>query len=178
MLRERSIRDHFIWINNVVLLTELYFCDIIPSMKVILLKDVKGQGKKGDVVEVSPGYARNFLLPQGAAKEASSTNLNIIKLQKEADDRKKAIEKAEAQDLVKKLKDIVIKIPLKVSESGKIFGALTTAAISDELKKAGIELDKKKIVLNEPIKMIGAYDIPIKPYAEVSGMIKIEVVGG
>ena len=147
-------------------------------MKVILLKDVKGQGKVGDVIEVSPGYARNFLLPSGAAKEASSTNLNTIKLQKEAEEKKRAIEKAEALELVKKAKDIVLKIPLKVSENGKIFGALTSAMISDELKKAGIELDKKKIVLNDPIKMVGAYSIIIKPYAEVSGSLKIEVVAG
>jgi len=146
-------------------------------MKVILLKDVKGQGKKGDVIEVSPGYARNFLLPQGAAKEASSTNLNVIKLQKEADDKKRAEDKAEALELVKRLKDIVLTIPLKVSESGKIFGALTTANIADELKKQGFDLDKKKIVLNDPIKMIGTYSVAIKPYAEVQGTLKIEVVG-
>jgi len=146
-------------------------------MKVILLKDVKGQGKAGEVIEVSPGYARNFLLPTGAAKEASSTNLNAVKLQKEADERKRAEEKAAALELVAKVKSITLKIPLKVSETGKIFGALTSAMISDELKKAGIELDKKKIVLNEPIKMVGIYDLVIKPYAEVSGALKIEVVG-
>jgi len=147
-------------------------------MKVILLKDVKGQGKAGEVIEVSPGYAKNFLLPSGAAKEASASNLNTIKLQKEADDRKRAEEKKEALELVAKVKGTVLKIAIKVSETGKIFGALTSAIISDELKKIGIDLDKKKIVLNDPIKMIGVYDLTIKPYAEVSGILRIEVVGG
>ena len=145
-------------------------------MKVILLKDVKGQGKKDEVVEVSPGYARNFLIPGGHAKEASSTNLNSIKLQKEAEVHKKNVEKQAAVDLANRLKSTAVKIPLKVSENGKIFGALTSQMIADELKKQGIELDKRKIVLNEHIKHVGHYKIQIKPYAEVSAEVGIEVI--
>lgn len=145
-------------------------------MKVILLKDVKGQGKKGDVLEVSPGYARNFLLPGGHATEASASNLNSIKLHKEAEEHRKAVEKKQALELVARLKNVTVKLPLKVSKNGKIFGALTSQMVADEFFKQGIELDKRKIILPEHIKLIGKYKIQIKPYPDVSAEVEIEVV--
>jgi len=146
-------------------------------MKVILLKDVKGQGKKGDIIEVSPGYARNFLLPGGHAQEATSANLNVANQQKAAEAHKRAVDLAAAKELAGKVKDITLKIPLKVSENGKIFGALTSQVIADELEKINIKVDRKKIVLDTPIKTVGLHKVLIKPYSEVSAELKVEVIG-
>ena len=144
-------------------------------MKVILQKDVKGQGKKGDIIEVSDGYARNFLFKNSLAIEATSSNVNSIKIAKEAQEHKRALEKAAALELSQKLKNITISIPLKVSENGKIFGALTSQHIAEALDREGIELDKRKIVLSEPIKTIGAYKVVIKLYPEVTSELNIKV---
>lgn len=146
-------------------------------MKVILIKDVKAQGKKGEVIEVSDGYAKNYLFKNNLAIEATSVNLNSLKLSKEAADHRKSVEKAEAEELAKKLNGMTITIKLKVSETGKIFGALNTQAIADALEKEGITIDKKKIVLPEPIKTVGMHTVTIKPYAEVSAKLKVSVVG-
>ena len=146
-------------------------------MKVILIKDVKAQGKKGDVVEVSDGYARNFLFKNGLAIEATSVNLNSLKISKDAAAHRKSVEKSDAEELAKKLNDMTVTIKLKVSETGKIFGALNTQSIADALEKEGITIDKKKIVLPEPIKTVGSHTVTIKPYAEVSAKLKVVVVG-
>ncbi len=146
-------------------------------MKVILIKDVKAQGKKGDVINVSDGYARNYLFKNDLAIEATSVNLNSLKISKEAADHRKSVEKAEAEELAKKINGMTVTIGMKVSETGKIFGALNTQAIADALEKEGISLDKKKIVLPEPIKTIGLHTVTIKPYAEVSAKLKVQVVG-
>ena len=146
-------------------------------MKVILIKDVKAQGKKGDVIEVSDGYARNFLFKNNLAIEATSVNLNSLKISKDAADHRKSVEKAEAQALAAKLNDMTVTIRLKVSETGKIFGALNTQSIADALLKEGIEVDKKKIVLPEPIKTVGTHTVTVKPYAEVSAKLKVIVEG-
>jgi len=145
-------------------------------MKVILLKDVKGQGKKDDVIEVSDGYARNFLIKNNLAVQASATLVNSVTLSKQAAQHRKAVEKAEAAALVAKLKDVVVTLSVKVSENGKMFGALTAQNIADELAKQGFEIDKRQIVLAQPIKSIGDYVVTIKPYAEVSGTLKVKVV--
>lgn len=145
-------------------------------MKVILVKDVKAQGKKGDVIEVSDGYAKNYLFKNDLAIEATSVNLNSLKISKEAADHRKSVEKAEAEELAKKLNNITVTIKMKVSETGKIFGALNTQAIADALEKEGIIIDKKKIVLPEPIKTVGNHTVTVKPYAEVSAKLKITVV--
>jgi len=145
-------------------------------MKVILLKDVKGQGKKDEIIEVSPGYAKNFLFPNGLAKEGTSVNLNAAKSQKAAEEYKKATEKAAALELAQKIKSMTLVIKIKVSETGKVFGSLTSQGIADELQKQGIEIDKKKIVLADPIKMVGRYKVQIKPYAEVSADLIVDVV--
>ncbi len=145
-------------------------------MKVILLKDVKAQGKSGDIIDVSDGYARNYLLPNGLAKPATATAINSIKISKEAEERRRKIEHDEAVELCKTLAGITVTVKIKTGANGKLFGALTAAAISDALKAMGYELDKKKIVLSEPIKALGRYTVQIKPFAEVSGKLNINVV--
>lgn len=144
-------------------------------MKVILLKDVKAQGKAGEVIDVSDGYARNYLFPNGLAKQATASALNAIKISKEAEERRRKIEHDEAVELCKKLAAITVTVKIKTGANGKLFGALNTAAISDALKAQGYELDKKKIVLSEPIKQLGRYTVQIKPFAEVSGKVNILV---
>lgn len=144
-------------------------------MKVILLKDVKAQGKAGEIIDVSDGYARNYLLPNGLAKQATSTAINAIKISKEAEERRRKIEHDEAVELCKKLASVTVTVKIKTGANGKLFGALNTAAISDALKAQGYELDKKKIVLSEPIKQLGRYTVQIKPFAEVSGKVNIVV---
>ncbi|MCH5162422.1 MAG: 50S ribosomal protein L9 [Clostridiales bacterium] len=144
-------------------------------MKVILLKDVKAQGKAGEVIDVSDGYARNYLLPNGLAKQATATALNSMKMSKEAEDRRRKKEHDEAVELCKKLAGVTVVVKIKTGANGKLFGALNTAAISDALKAQGYELDKKKIVLAEPIKQLGKYTVQIKPFAEVSGKVNILV---
>lgn len=144
-------------------------------MKVILLKDVKGQGKKNDVIEVSDGYGRNFLIKNGLATVATSTQVNSINISKAAEEKRKAAEKAEAIKLAKELETKTVVVEIKTGATGKLFGALNTQAISDALKKQGVELDKKKIVLSDPIKSVGEYTITVKPYAEVSAKLKVIV---
>ncbi len=145
-------------------------------MKVILIKDVKAQGKKGDVINVSDGYAKNYLFKNNLAIEATSVNLNSLKISKEAADHRKSVEKAEAIELAEKLNNMTVTIKMKVSETGKIFGALNTQAIADALEKEGLSIDKKKIVLPEPIKTVGNHTVTVKPYAEVSAKLKVTVV--
>ncbi len=144
-------------------------------MKVILLKDVKGQGKKDEIINVSDGYARNFLLKNGLAKEATSSNVNSVNIAKQAQEHRKAVEKAEALKLAEQLSKMNVVVKVKVGETGKLFGALNTQAIADALAAQGVEVDKKKIVLADPIKSVGAYEVVIKPYAEVSAKVKVTV---
>lgn len=145
-------------------------------MKVILLKDVKAQGKQGDIVEVSDGYARNFLFPNNLAKPATATALNSIKIAKEAEERRRKIEHDEAVELCKKLAGLTVTVKIKTGANGKLFGSLNTAAVSAALKAHGIDLDKKKIVISEPIKSLGRYVVTVKPFAEVSGKLNVNVV--
>lgn len=144
-------------------------------MKVILLKDVKGQGKKNDVLEVSDGYGRNFLIKNGLAALATSTQINSINISRAAEEKRKAAEKAEAVKLAAQLEKITVVVEIKTGETGKLFGALNTQAIADALGKQGITLDKKKIVLSDPIKTVGEYVITVKPYAGVSAKLKVVV---
>lgn len=144
-------------------------------MKVILLKDVKGQGKKNDVIEVSDGYGRNFLIKNGLATVATSMQVNSINISKAAEEKRKAAEKAEAIKLAKELETKTVVVEIKTGETGKLFGALNTQAIADALKKQGVDIDKKKIVLSDPIKSVGEYTITVKPYAEVSAKLKVIV---
>ena len=146
-------------------------------MKVILLDNIKGVGKKDEVINASDGYARNFLFPKKLAVEANNENMNKLKAKKQSEQYKKDVDKENAQKVAKQLDDITLTIAVKAGENGKIFGGVTSKEISEELNKQyKIVVDKKKIVLNENIKNIGSFDINIKLYEGVAGKLKIKVV--
>ena len=146
-------------------------------MKVILNADVKGKGKKGEIVNVSDGYARNFLFPKNLAKEATAQNLNAAKVAQDAAKHKKLVEKAEALALAEKLSGKTVQLKAKCGEGNRLFGAVTAAEVAEALKESmGIEVDKKKIALSGGIKELGTYDVAVKVYAEVSATIKVDVV--
>ena len=146
-------------------------------MKVIFNVDVKGQGKKGEMKEVSEGYGRNYLLPRKLAVEATPDNLNAYKLKEKAKAAQIAAEKAAALENAKALESIVVKIPAKAGAAGKLFGAVTSQEISDALKaQCGIEIEKQKIVQAEPIKTYGSYDVKCKFGYEIAGTIHVLVV--
>ncbi len=145
-------------------------------MKVILTADVKGQGKKGQIVTVSDGYARNFLFPKNLAKEATTDNLNTAKLKQEAELARIAREKAAAQELAEKLKTMVVKVQAKAGSNGRLFGSITAADISAALKKQfNIEIDRHKMTIDESIKQFGTYEVKVKLYNEVSGVLRVSV---
>ena len=146
-------------------------------MKVILKADVKGQGKKGEIINVSDGYARNFLFKNGLAAEANAAAVDSARISAEAAEHRKAVEKAAAQELKAKLDKESIAVKIKVGENGKLFGALNTQNISDALAKKGYEVDKKKIVIAEPIKSLGRYTVTVKCYAEISAKLTVVVEG-
>ena len=147
-------------------------------MKVILLKDVKGSGKKGDIVNVSDGYANNYLLKNKLAQPASAQNVNLLEAQRSSEAYKKAQALAKAKETAEALNKTEITVPVTVGANGKLFGALNTQAIADALAKAGVEVDKKKIVLDQPIKQTGTYKVAVKLHAEVSAKVTINVKGG
>lgn len=145
-------------------------------MKVILLADVKGQGKKNDVVEVSDGYAKNFLFPRKLAKAADAQSLNDIKGREEARLYRIATEKKEAQELAKRLETLVVKIPASSGSDGRLYGSITTKDISERLQADhGIAIDKRKLVLSENIKAYGKYEVEAKLYTEVVGKVYVLV---
>lgn len=147
-------------------------------MKVILLDNIKGVGKKDEVINASDGYARNYLLPKKLAVEANAENMSKLNNKKEANSYKKDLEKQAAEEIAKKLKGILLKIRVKAGENGKIFGGVTAKEISDNLKNQyQIEVDKKKIELKEQIKTLGSFSVTIKLYEGVTGTLKIEVLG-
>ncbi len=146
-------------------------------MKVILLKDVKGQGKKGQLVEASDGYARNFLLPRKLAVLATAENLNTMKQQEKARKAQEAAEKAEAEATAEKLKELTVKVAAKAGEGGRLFGAVTNKEISEALSEQfGITIAKAKLVLDEPIKACGGYQVKAKLGYEVIGTVNVMVV--
>ncbi|MGX8715205.1 MAG: 50S ribosomal protein L9 [Lachnospiraceae bacterium] len=145
-------------------------------MKVILLQDVKSLGKKGDVVNVSDGYARNYILPRKLGQEATNASLNDRKLQKEKEDRQAAKNLAEAKEKAEQLKDIVLEIPVKTGEGGKVFGSVSTKEIISAAKEQkGLELDKKKLLLDEAIKTCGMHVVKIRLHKDVIGEFKVHV---
>ena len=148
-------------------------------MKVIFNADVKGQGKKGEMKEVSTGYARNYLLPRGLASEATADNLNAFKLKEKAKAAQIAKEKAQAQEYSAKLSGIQVTIRAKAGANGKLFGAVTSQEISDALKaQFGLDIEKNKIVQADPIKSYGSYSVKAKLGYEISGNISVLVVEG
>ena len=145
-------------------------------MKVILQQDVKGQGKKGQMVNVSDGYARNFLLPKKLAVEASADNVNTMKLQEKARQAKLAEEKAQAEATAEQLKGLTVRIVAKAGTGGRLFGAVTTKEISDALKaQHNIDISKTKLVQDEPIKSFGGYELKAKLGHDVVGTVKVVV---
>ena len=145
-------------------------------MKVILLEDVRGSGKSGDVVNISDGYARNMLIPRGLAVEATPQNIKQLEKKKEAIAKKFAEDKAAALEMKKKLEEITIEVKTKAGKNGKVFGSVTSADIAEALQAQGFDVDKKKIQLDSPIKATGITDVNVKLFTEVSGKVKVNVV--
>ena len=145
-------------------------------MKVILTQDVKGKGKKGQMIEVSDGYARNFMLPRKLAIEATPDAVNTMKMNDKAKAEQMAREKAQAQEFAEKLKDITVELKAKSGNGGRLFGSITSQEVSDALKKqAGISVDKKKIVQDEPIKSFGTFSLKAKLGYEIVATITVHV---
>ncbi len=147
-------------------------------MKVILLQDVKAQGKKGDVVNVSDGYAMNFLFPKKLAKEASASALNDIKLKNEADEYRKSEDKKNALINKEKLENTTLVYKTSGGSDGRLYSAVTAKDVADKIKaELGIDIDKKKISIDDVIKTVGEYNVNIKLYPEINAKIKLVVEG-
>ncbi|MCR5789838.1 MAG: 50S ribosomal protein L9 [Lachnospiraceae bacterium] len=145
-------------------------------MKVILLQDVKTLGKKDDVVEVSDGYAKNFLFTKKLAIEANAKNLNDLKLHKANDEKVAARILEEAQKFAEELNGKTVVVRLKSGKDGKTFGSVSSKEIAEEAKNQfGMDIDKKKIQISEPIKAIGTYDVPVKLHTKVTAVLKVSV---
>ena len=144
-------------------------------MKVILLQDVKGKGKKGQMIEVSDGYARNFMLPKKMAIEATPDAINTMKMNDKATQERIAREKAAALEISKKLRAMTLVVTAKGGGAGRLFGAVTNAEIATALEKQGIKLDKRKIVLNENIKSIGTYTVTCKLGYEINAPLTVKI---
>ena len=145
-------------------------------MKVILLQDVKGKGKKGQLLEISDGYARNFLLPRKLAVEATADAMNTKKMNDKAAAEKEAKERAEALEISKKLRDTVLVVTAKGGGAGRLFGSVTNQEIAEALKaKTGIALDKRKIVIADPIKSVGTYTVQCKLGYEISAPLTVKI---
>lgn len=145
-------------------------------MKVILQQDVRGKGKRGQMIEVAEGYGRNFLLPRKLAVEATADNVNTMRMTDKANAERQAKERAEAVEISKRLRDITVTVACKGGGAGRLFGSVTSQEISDALKaQTGIVLDKRKIVITDPIKQVGEYTVKCKLGYEVSGDLKLKI---
>ena len=145
-------------------------------MKVILLQDVKGKGKKGQMIEVSDGYARNFMLPRKIAVEATADAVNTMRMNDKATQERIAREKAEAMDTAKKLRELTVVVKAKGGGAGRLFGSVTNQEIADSLKnQTGIALDKRKIVLPDPIKSVGTYTVTCKLGYEITAPLSVKI---
>lgn len=144
-------------------------------MKVIFLKDVKGQGKKGEVKNVSEGYAQNFLLPRGLVSLATDGNMKTLDNQTAAEERRKAQEKADAEALGKKLEETTVILKAKAGEGGRLFGAITSKQVAEAVQKTGIKIDKRKIELQEPIRTLGVTKVTVKLHPEVKATLSVQV---
>ncbi|MBB3130521.1 large subunit ribosomal protein L9 [Paenibacillus rhizosphaerae] len=144
-------------------------------MKVIFIKDVKGQGKKGDIKDISEGYATNFLIPRGLARVATDGNMKTLENQNAAEQKRKQQEKEEAQVLGKKLEEMTVQLKAKAGEGGRLFGAITSKQIADALSQQGIKIDKRKIELDEPIRTLGVTQMTVKLHPDVKATLKVQV---
>ncbi len=143
-------------------------------MKVVLLQDVKGQGKKDEIITVSDGYARNYLIPKKLAAEADAKILNDIKNKEAAKQRKIELEKKAAKETAEKLQGVIVKIKIQQGADGKFYGSVTNKDSAEALlEQHGIEIDKRKLVINDPIKAYGTYTVDAKIYPEISGKINV-----
>ena len=148
-------------------------------MKVILLQDVKGKGKKGQMIEVSDGYARNFMLPRKMAIEATADAINTMKMNDKATQDRIAREKAEAMEVSRKLRGMTLTVTAKGGGAGRLFGSVTNQEIADALaQEAGIKLDKRKIVIADPIKNVGTYTVTCKLGYEITAPLTVKIVEG
>ena len=144
-------------------------------MKVILLQDVKGKGKKGQMLEVSDGYARNFMLPKKLAIEATPDAINTMRMNDKATQERIAKEKAEALAISKQLREMTVVVTAKGGGAGRLFGSVTNAEIADALAKQGVKLDKRKIVIADPIKNVGTYTVTCKLGYEISAPLTVKI---
>ena len=144
-------------------------------MKVILLQDVKGKGKKGQILEVSDGYARNFMLPKKMAIEATADAINTVKMNDKATQERIAREKAEALAVSKKLREMTVTVTAKGGGNGRLFGSVTNQEIADALAKTGIKLDKRKIQINDTIKNVGTYTVTCKLGYEITAPLTVKI---
>ncbi|MEC4678231.1 MAG: 50S ribosomal protein L9 [Nitrospirota bacterium] len=145
-------------------------------MKVILKSDVERLGRMGDLVEVKAGYARNFLLPQSLAALATNKNVKMLAHEKRIIDAKIKKVRLSAEDVAQKVASLSLSIPAQVGEEGKLFGSVVSKDIADAMLAAGMEIDKRKILLDKPIKALGVFQIPVKIHHDVSASVKVEVV--
>ena len=145
-------------------------------MRVLLKQDVSKIGKKGELLEVKEGYARNFLIPNGLAVEASGGALKQIEEEKKSQDRKKAKEKEEARALADRIQGVSIVLKHKAGEEGRLFGSITSAEIAEALKQKGFDIDKKKIVLDDPIRLVGEYSVKVKIHHDVTAEVPVNVL--
>ena len=147
-------------------------------MKVILLADIKGVGKKDDIINANDGYARNYLFPKKLAVEANKGNMTNLDSKKSSEKHRKNLELAHAKEQAEKIKDITLKLQVKAGENGKIFGSITSKEISENLKKEyNLDIDKKKVNLKEPIKVLGKKTVEIRLYEGVIANLNIDVIG-
>ncbi len=144
-------------------------------MKVLLLQDVKGQGKKGEIINVSDGYANNFLLKKGLGTIATADTINSVAIKNKAIERQKAEEKQKAMDDANKLKGQEIRITASKGSQGKMYGSITNKEIAEELNKLGYAVDKKQVVMKDPIRATGRYSVTVKMYAEISAAVTVIV---
>lgn len=145
-------------------------------MKVLLKQDVPKIGKKGELLEVKEGYARNFLIPNGLAVEATGGTLKQLDEEKKALERRKAKEKEEAQALAAKIKGVTVTLKHKAGEEGRLFGSITSSEVAEALKQKGFEIDKKQVLVDDPIRLVGKYDVKVKLHAEVTASLHVEVM--
>ena len=144
-------------------------------MKVILLQDIRGKGKKGQMLEVSDGYARNYMLPRKLAIEATPDAINTMRMNDKAAQERIAREKAEAMEISKKLREMTVTVTAKGGGAGRLFGSVTNQEIADALAKTGIKLDKRKITIAEPIKNVGTYTVTCKLGYEISAPLTVKI---
>ncbi len=154
--------------------TRLKFLEVF--MEVILRQDIDGLGLEGDIVNVAKGYARNYLIPKGRAVEASPQNIKDLELLQKKIEVRKSKAKDDAEKLKEKIEEVVLSFSVKAGEEGKLYGSITTMDLASDLEKQGIDIDRRKIIMERPIKSLGEFELPVKLYPEVTGSLKVTVV--